>query len=87
MRLIVSFQVSDGYTYFVKTSVPVVYESAEAFLCDLEKFIKDKVTTECYENFILGGTEFSVDDFIDNQGEVCLPDVLTVDEWFKAVEA
>lgn len=41
MRLVIQFQVGDRYTYSATETVPVIYESAEAFAVDFETFCLD----------------------------------------------
>jgi hypothetical protein len=40
MRLLVEYEVTDDYTYSYTVTIPVIYESAEAFLCILEQAVK-----------------------------------------------
>ena len=90
MRLIVSYQVTDGCTYSADIVVPVVYESAEAFLVDFENAVKS--AKEKYASFSLGGQEFDSYRFVEisfdrgsKKEEIYLPDVYTVDEWFATI--
>lgn len=39
MRLVIHYTVGDGYTYSCDITTPVVYESAEKFLVDLEEAV------------------------------------------------
>jgi len=40
MRLVVQYSVGDGCSWYAEITVPVVYESAEAFLVDFEEIVK-----------------------------------------------
>ena len=88
MRLIIEYQVGDGYTYSCDVTVPVVYESAEAFIVDFEKFCKD-INDAGTGNSLYGdpfvGQDWIVGDFFED-GVYCPPRISTVDEWFKELE-
>lgn len=40
MRLVLTYNVSDGYTYAYEVVTPIVYESAEAFYCHFEEALQ-----------------------------------------------
>lgn len=89
MRLVIEYQVGDGYTYSCDVTVPVVYESAEAFIVDFEKFCKD-IHAKGYEGYSSNGYKFAgttwyPDNFFED-GVYYAPKISTVDEWFKELE-
>jgi hypothetical protein len=89
MRLVVQYSVGDGCSWYAENTVPVVYESAEAFLVDFEEIVKpymDKNSSRYYakREFVLGGQQFDCSDFFF-EGKYQAPDVMTVDEWFDEV--
>ncbi len=89
MRLVVQYSVGDGCSWYAENTVPVVYESAEAFLVDFEEIVKpymDKNSSWYYNKreFVLGGQQFDCSDFFF-EGRYYAPEVMTVDEWFDEV--
>lgn len=82
MRLIIEYRVGDGYTYYATNTVPVIYESAEGFAVDFEKFCKyyHPVVT----NF--AGQQWDTTEFILKDGYYAPPHIMTVDEFFEQVE-
>lgn len=87
MRLVVITNYSDDCTYSFDETVPVIYESAEAFLVDFEKLClvnKDKSFTQ--RRFTLGGQQFDAYDYF-NGNEFQAPQILTIDEFFQCIEA
>jgi hypothetical protein len=86
MRLIVEYHVGDGCTFECDTTVPVVYESAEAFLVHFEEICHARIHMNWREHhFTLGGQEFNAD-FFFFEGKFQAPDIMTVDEFFAKVE-
>ena len=86
MRLIIEYEVTDGFTYHCTNTVPVVYESAEAFLVDFELSVGgSKVNRDRPVSITLGSQEFDVNNFVDD-GMYYPPNVYTLDEWFESVE-
>lgn len=98
MRLVVEYTVGDMCTYHCTDSVPVEYESAEAFLVDFERAVLDRKDFAWDQDlvFTLGGQEFNAGDFyaVDSNHHriinsrtgnpnLWLPEVYTVDEWFE----
>lgn len=90
MRLIIRYTVGDGCSWSSENVVPVVYESAEAFMVDFEEQCLDRKST-----FTLGGQEFQACDFFEIDGSTgytsdkatfCPPEILTLDEFFSVVE-
>lgn len=79
--------VSDGYTYSFTLTYPVVHESPEAALCELEELAMAAAPNHDYFEF--GGYEWSCDEFVAVDGEDLIfvaPTFLTVDEFFATVE-
>lgn len=91
MRLIVEYNVGDGHTWYATETVPVIYESAEAFIVDFEEFVKDKVAKKDVFNLCkFAGREWDITDFYkgDFTGDSFYwPRVYTVDEFFAGVES
>jgi hypothetical protein len=93
MRLIVEYPITDHCTYSFTTTVPVEYESAEAFIVELERLCIEakKVwddawpTSRSPTEIQIGGQTFDFDDFFES-GHYYSPDVYTIDEWFAEVE-
>jgi hypothetical protein len=86
MRLVIKYSVGDGYTWWAVEVVPVVYESAEAFLVDFEAIVKAPMASHNWRSnveFELGGQRFNYPDFIQD-GEYYAPEIMTIDEWFKS---
>jgi len=85
MQLIIEYEVGDGYTYSCTITEPVVYESAEAFLVDLEDAILNlpEAASHLFQHIEIGGQRFDAHLFYDDGGRISLPDVYTVDEWFS----
>jgi hypothetical protein len=87
MRLVIQYTTGDGYTWHAQNTVPVVYESAEAFLVDFEEIVKAKFASHDWRTstfeFELGGQKFDYTDFIQ-EGEYYAPEIMTIDEWFKS---
>jgi hypothetical protein len=90
MRLIVRYTVGDGCSWSSEIVVPVIYDSPEAFMVDFEEHCLDRKST-----FTLGGQEFQASDFFEIDGGTgytsdkaifCQPEILTVDEFFSAIE-
>jgi hypothetical protein len=88
MRLVIEYSVGDGYTYSCDVTVPVVYESAEAFAVDFEKFCKDLESSgkvcSLYGD-VFAGQEWDVSSFFED-GVYYAPRISTVDEWFEELE-
>lgn len=83
MRLVVITNYSDDCTYSFDETVPVEYESPEAFLVDFEKACynnKDKSFTQ--RQFILGNGRFDASDYFEGN-EFNPPTILTLDEWYS----
>lgn len=88
MRLVIEYYVGDGYTWSATNTVPVEYESAEAFVVEFEEACKEarvqaKQTRRHWLEFTFAGLEWDADCFFTSDGEYCPPAILTVDEWFS----
>lgn len=88
MRLVVEYSIGDGCTYHCITTVPVEYESAEAFIVDLEQNCREMRSRSGWNRVAieLGGQKFDADDFfpdISQDDKFYPPDIFTVDEWFQ----
>jgi hypothetical protein len=88
MRLVIEYHDGDGCTYSCDVTVPVVYESAEAFAVDFEKFCKD-IKSSGKGNSLYGdsfaGQKWDVSGFFED-GVYYAPRISTVDEWFRELE-
>jgi hypothetical protein len=88
MRLVIEYYVGVDYTWSVTNTVPVEYESAEAFVVEFEEACKEarvqaKQTRRHWLEFTFAGLEWDADCFFTSDGEYCPPEILTVDEWFS----
>lgn len=85
MRLVLEYDVTDGFTYDCTVTLPIESESPEAALCELEELVMAAVETNEYFSFC--GYELSHDNFTmrDDEDLVFMaPRILTLDEWFAA---
>jgi hypothetical protein len=85
MRLVIKCHISDGYTYSFTNTVPVIYESAEAFAVDFEKFCWDNIDYSILDQPKFAGVEWEPDRFFENN-KYYAPEIMTVDEWFNDEE-
>ena len=79
MRLVIEYTAGDRYTWHATITVPVEYESAEAFAVEFEQACR-----ECparHYDFKFAGHTWEVCDFIID-GAYYPPEIFTVDEWF-----
>ena len=78
MKLVITYDVGDGCTYGYEVNECVEYESAEAFICDLEKWVKENKDSEPspYAGSGFLGTNIQPD---NSQGQFL---VRTLDQWF-----
>ena len=86
MRLIIEYQVGDGCTFSGTDTVPVEYESAEAFAVDFEKAVRDSRGSNNRGDFIFANREWNDDHHgYQDSGKWTYwgPTILTVDEWFE----
>ena len=77
MRIVMCYQFTDCCTYWCPTAIPILYDSCEQALVDFEAALNN-TTGE----FSIFGTSYYKYDFIQD-GEIILPDFLTVDEWYE----
>lgn len=98
-RLVVTVQITDDCTYSCDDVIPFEYESAEAFLVNLETAIKAAVAKVDAKKmmwvngeFVAGGKTFDINSFVYHVAEqksyfeIVLPDVFTLDEWFEEMK-
>jgi hypothetical protein len=85
MRLVVIVNYTDDCTYNYNETVPVVYESPEAFLVDFEKAAIELKAKWPSTIFFLGGKDWDAMDFFRGN-RFDAPDILTIDEWFGTNE-
>ena len=90
MRFVVCYEVTAdcGGDHFGAVD-PVVGESKEAILKEIETKVKEKAWSygSVYGSAYIGGTLFNRHDFTDSMGNLALPDIYTIDEWFDSCEA
>lgn len=135
-KLVVKFEVGDGYTYSAQAILPAIFSSKEEFIISFEDTLiqRSKLVEEIrsqwmknsdqlkaalkskknadeikelmmkggeltkketdFKTFVLGGQSFYLEDFLKTdyseegtktEQTFQLPEVLTVDEWFKEV--
>lgn len=87
MRLIMEFEVSDDCTYSCINTYPIVAESPETALDELEQLVMS-ATEDDYE-FLFCGHELVYEWFIvrvDNVRIFKAPHIFTLDNWFVAAE-
>lgn len=91
MRLIIEFTTGDGYTYWARETIPIVYESAEAFAVEFEEFCRKRLKDFNHDQFFdltavkFASRSWDICDFFED-GKYVAPDIMTVDEWFNLVE-
>ena len=76
-RLVVEFNVTDGFTYHCRATRPVLYASAEAFAVEFEEACRKSDGADIE----FAGQRFPTSAFFED-GTYYGPDVWTVDEWF-----
>lgn len=86
MRLVIEYTVGDGYTWSGTDTIPVEYESAEAFAVDFEREVKSRMSKMTQE-FYMGNTVFYADNhsYYSESEKLRIydaPNIFTVDEWF-----
>lgn len=81
-RLILEVPDTDGFTYSGLETYPIICESPEKALLDLEALILENPRGA----FVFAGIEFLTRVFYDNKGELQLPEIFTVEEWFASAE-
>lgn len=87
MRLIIEYGIGDGCTYGCTETVPVEYESAEAFAVDFEQLCNENKRN--HQTFLFAGNFWHASNHLSrydaktNECPYDAPDIFTVDEWFK----
>lgn len=86
MRLVITYTVGDGYAFYANETVPVEYESAEAFAVDFEALCRQYQSD--YREFELAGHSWAASSFFEYRSDTdtkvyFAPYILTVDEWFE----
>lgn len=87
MRLIMEVDDSDGYTYSCIATFPIIHESPESALHELEHLVMKAVNEQTMVEF--GGHTLAYDWFVywdDGNYTFVAPTFYTVDEFFEAVE-
>lgn len=88
MKLVVQVYYTDDCTYSFTETVPVIYDSPEAFLVDFE-VLANKALAEIKfphrQVFKLGGQVWEAADFFKGS-EFQAPTILTLEEWYEACE-
>jgi esterase/lipase superfamily enzyme len=70
---------TDGCTYGCTETLPLVCDSPELALIQLEELIKSSFRADVFDFY---GHSFDADTFYNESGNVELPNIYTVDEWF-----
>ena len=88
MRLVIEFHIGDGCTFSCTETVPLWYESAEAFAVDFEKATLDSYNSgaNCGD-FVFARREWCSNNHgyhANGKFVYDAPDIYTVDEWFAA---
>lgn len=83
MRIVMIYNVTDGYTFTCTETVPIEYESTESAIVDFEAILlKTKMENLRNDVFTFAGECFHVSDFYYMQDKYNLPEFMTVDDWF-----
>ena len=87
MKIVMTYDVSDGCTYSCEVTLPLEYDSPEQALLDFEAAfnaanVVDPVTGYFHGVFTVFGQEFFVVTF-KYEGVVTLPNFYSLDEWFN----
>jgi hypothetical protein len=87
MRLVIITYGGDEYTYSFVDTTPVEYESAEAFLVEFEEICRSDKSKFRVDEFTFANKTWYISNYVKYASDteelyVCLPEVLTVDEWF-----
>jgi hypothetical protein len=91
MRLIVTYSVGDGYTYYATVTEPVIHESPESFIVEFEEKCKEP-SDEYMSEFTVGGASFCASNFYERAEGYPVkyfytaPTILTVDQYFEQLE-
>jgi hypothetical protein len=87
MQLVIEYDAGDGCTWWARCTIPVIYESAEAFAVDFETFCLQYRDVYVYPDPEFAGHTWDMDHFFpyNDKRERCeytAPEIYTVDEWF-----
>ena len=82
MKLIFSYTYSNGVDYWNHVT-PFYYESAEKAIIDFEALVKKAMKDKA--DFEFAGEDLSPWDFYE-EGELYLPEIQTVAEWFMGAD-
>ena len=89
MQLVIEYAIGDGYTFSATDTIPVEYESAEAFAVDFEAAVRQRmgIHVSNTQEIHMGGKVFYADAHsYYSDAEKCrvydAPNIFTVDEWF-----
>jgi hypothetical protein len=92
-KLVVAFWTGDGCTYSFENTVPLEYESPEAFICNFADWAAGCIDlakvkqTYIKGMFKVGSYEFDVTDHVfqteAGNWSIDLPEVYTLEEWFE----
>jgi hypothetical protein len=93
MRLVMTYNAGDRYTYSCDVATPIVYESGEAAIVEFERMCLTAFA-ERQQSFMFAGNEMDVGTFMFadegkswKEAKYYGPDFLTVDEWFNQAGA
>jgi hypothetical protein len=91
MKLVIEYDISDGFTCSTTKTRPIQYESAEALVVDFERSVLASTEART-EEFTIAGVAFSRYNHgnfkADNKNRKKLsfsyssPRIMTIDEWF-----
>lgn len=85
MQLVIVYDYGDGCTYYATDTRAVEYDSAEAFAVGLEAAWHQAALNNPYGgDFTFAGKIWNLSQLGDGSSPCafCLPDILTVDQWF-----
>lgn len=87
MQLVIEHGAGDGYTWWCTCTIPVIYESAEAFAVDFETFCLQHLDVRGRSDPKFAGHTWDMEYFFarDDDGDIIeytAPEIYTVDEWF-----
>ncbi len=88
-QLVIYFNLSNGCSYSFEQSIPVLYESAEKLLVDLDNALITFKNTHWKKRGVyikVGNLTFNIDVFQQYDGDDVhyeLPEILTLQEWFE----
>jgi hypothetical protein len=83
MKLVLIYNVSDGYTFSCVATLPIEYESPEQAIVDFEKAARESRESK-KQNFQFAGFTFDQTEFFYHRNEFDNPEFLTIDQWFNS---